>query len=337
MTKARLQYLLDVSPAVIYSSKPSGDYSATFISENVREQTGYEPHEFIDDPKFWSGHIHPDDFPRVLDELPGILEHGNHSHEYRFMHKDGDYRWMYDEARLVRDEDGNPLEIVGYWIDVSKLKEAEGRLRESEKTARALLNAPPDSALLIGIEGTVLDINETAAQRLRTTVDETKGKCVWDFLPPDLAESRKKKAEQVISTGNPVRFEDVRFGRYMYNSAYPIFDPMGRVTRLALFSADITERKLAEDALKASEEKYRTILESMEEGYYEGDLAGNFTFFNDSMCRLLGYSRDELVGMNNRQFMDQENAIKVYETFNGVYTTGKPDKGTDWGIHHRKT
>jgi len=89
-------------------------------------------------------------------------------------------------------------------------------------------------------------------------------------------------------------------------------------------------QKKAEEALRESEEKHRTILESIEDGYFEVDTAGNFTFFNDSMCRILGYSKDELMGMNNREYMDQENAKNVYEVFNRVYTTGKPTKGFDW-------
>jgi PAS domain S-box-containing protein len=100
---------------------------------------------------------------------------------------------------------------------------------------------------------------------------------------------------------------------------------------VSIISSHISQKK-TEEALKASEEKYRTILENIEDGYYEVDLAGNFTFFNDSMCRILGYSKDELTGKNNRQIMDQENAKKAYKTFNRVYTTGKPDKGTDWQI-----
>ena len=88
----------------------------------------------------------------------------------------------------------------------------------------------------------------------------------------------------------------------------------------------------AEEALRESEEKYRTILETIEDGYYEIDLGGNFTFFNDSMCKISGYSRDELMGMNNRQYTDEENAKKLYQTFNKVYTTGKPDKSFRWPV-----
>ena len=80
------------------------------------------------------------------------------------------------------------------------------------------------------------------------------------------------------------------------------------------------------------EEKYRTILETTEEGYYEIDLAGNFTFFNDPVCKLLGYSRKELMGMNNRNYTDKETAKKVFQAFNKVYRTGESTKEFDWQI-----
>jgi len=95
---------------------------------------------------------------------------------------------------------------------------------------------------------------------------------------------------------------------------------------------DITERKRAEEALRESEERYRTILENIEDGYYEVDLPGNFTFFNDSLCRMLGYPRDEMVGMGNQQYTDQENRKKLFQAFNEVYRTGEPAKEFDWGV-----
>jgi PAS domain S-box-containing protein len=95
---------------------------------------------------------------------------------------------------------------------------------------------------------------------------------------------------------------------------------------------DITERRRVEEALRASEEKYRTILESIEDGYYEVDLDGSLTFFNDSLCRLYGYSKDEMMGMNYRQYMNEETAKVVYQTFNTVYQTKKPTKAFDWEV-----
>ncbi len=95
---------------------------------------------------------------------------------------------------------------------------------------------------------------------------------------------------------------------------------------------EIAERKQAEESLRESEEKYRTILDDIEEGYFEVDVAGNFIFFNDSLCGILGYSRDEMMGMNNRQYMDARNAKKVFQMFNRVYTTGKAIRGFDCEI-----
>jgi PAS domain S-box-containing protein len=89
------------------------------------------------------------------------------------------------------------------------------------------------------------------------------------------------------------------------------------------------EREQAEEALRQSEERYRTILENIQEGYFEVNLAGNFTFVNDAECRNLGYTKDELIGMNNRQYADEKSARELYHLFNEVYRTGEPVKGYD--------
>jgi len=87
--------------------------------------------------------------------------------------------------------------------------------------------------------------------------------------------------------------------------------------------------------LQESEEKYRSILESIAEGYYEIDLEGNFTFVNDSMCEILGRAKGELIGVNNKQYLDKENAKKGYQYFGQVYKTGRPNKGFDWELIKR--
>jgi PAS domain S-box-containing protein len=95
---------------------------------------------------------------------------------------------------------------------------------------------------------------------------------------------------------------------------------------------DITHRRMVEQALRDSEEKYRTIIENIEDGYYEVDLAGNFTFFNNAMAKIIGYSRDELMGMNNRRIMDEYTARQVYKVFNKVYQTDIATKAFDWEL-----
>ncbi|MFO8166144.1 MAG: PAS domain S-box protein, partial [Desulfatiglandales bacterium] len=95
---------------------------------------------------------------------------------------------------------------------------------------------------------------------------------------------------------------------------------------------EIKVRRQAEQTLREREEKYRTILESIEEGYFEVDPAGNLTFFNDALCTITGYTRDELMGLNNRSYTTPETAKKMYRIFNQVYRTGKPLRIMDYEV-----
>ena len=95
---------------------------------------------------------------------------------------------------------------------------------------------------------------------------------------------------------------------------------------------EVIERKNVEEALRESEKKYRTIIENIEEGYFEVDLKGNQTFFNDSTSSIFGYPREELLGMNNRVYTSPETAKKMYRIYNEIYRTGIPAKITDYEI-----
>ena len=122
---------------------------------------------------------------------------------------------------------------------------------------------------------------------------------------------------------------------YCEVSASIINDARGNPIGFRGISLDISGRKQMEADLREREEKYKTILDSIENGYYEVDLAGNLTFFNDSMCRIWGYPREELMGMNNRQYTDEENAKNFMKRFNKVYLTELPTKAFDWQIRRK--
>ncbi len=130
LTQNRLQYLLSSNPAILYACEASGDYAATFISENVSAMLGYQSHDFLADSRFWANQIHPEDLERVFAGLAHLFDVGRHTHEYRFRHQDGSYRWVLDELKLISDSAGNPVEIVGYWIDITDRKQAEQKIRE---------------------------------------------------------------------------------------------------------------------------------------------------------------------------------------------------------------
>jgi len=95
---------------------------------------------------------------------------------------------------------------------------------------------------------------------------------------------------------------------------------------------EIGERTLAEDHLRESEEKYRSILESMAEGYYEFDVSGKLKFFNDAFYKIIGYSREDLMATNYRKFTDPQDAGRVFRAFNNVYVSHKPSKEFEWQI-----
>jgi PAS domain S-box-containing protein len=99
-----------------------------------------------------------------------------------------------------------------------------------------------------------------------------------------------------------------------------------------LWHAITIERQRAKEEVMETEEKLRTVLTNIEDGYFEVDLSGNFTFFNPILCKYLGYSEQELLGMNNRQIMTEETARDVYRVFHRVYLTGKPAQAFDWDI-----
>ena len=103
------------------------------------------------------------------------------------------------------------------------------------------------------------------------------------------------------------------------------------INQLLIQEVDSLRQRVSEleDELRESEEKYRNILENIEDCYFEVDLAGDFTFFNPSLCRILGYTREEMSGMNYRVLMDAENANRVLKVFNEVYMTGIPTRCFD--------
>ena len=134
----RLEHLLTASPAVIYTCIVNEPFACTFISLNITRQLGYKPEDFITNEEFWANHIHPEDTQRTLAEFLHVLEKGRLTLEYRFLHKNGTYRWMHDELTLVRDSEGHPLELAGYWIDITERKKGEEEIAAAYAQLRQL-------------------------------------------------------------------------------------------------------------------------------------------------------------------------------------------------------
>jgi two-component system NtrC family sensor kinase len=136
----RLQYLIDNTPAIIYCTVPSGDFKMTFVSNNAFNLLGYRPEEMVADPNFWFDHIHPDDAPNIFSSLAQVFTTGQRAYEYRFRVSDGSYLWMHDSLRLVRDENGVPLEVIGSLTDITARKRMEDTLKKHGIEQRHLID-----------------------------------------------------------------------------------------------------------------------------------------------------------------------------------------------------
>lgn len=126
-----LDYLLTVSP-VIYCCKAFGSHGTTYISENVEALTGHRPSDFLVDPNFWFDHLHPDDKSHLPEKMSELANSGEQwTHEYRFRALDGSYIWLHDKMQIGRDSDGNPIEMMGCWLDITQRKQAEAMIRSA--------------------------------------------------------------------------------------------------------------------------------------------------------------------------------------------------------------
>ena len=128
--QSRLNFLVSSNPAVIYTKKPVGNYPLTFISENIKELTGYSAHEFINDTNFWKAHICDEDKNRIDNEIEILFEKKIVNLEYRFQFVDGTYHWIKDYAKLIKDKSGNANEIIGYWIDITEEKKTLEKIED---------------------------------------------------------------------------------------------------------------------------------------------------------------------------------------------------------------
>ncbi len=135
----RLQYLVDNTPAIIYCTVPSGDFKMTFVSNNAYNLLGYRAEEMVADPNFWFDHIHPDDAPNIFSSLALVFVEGQRAYEYRFRISDGSYLWMHDSLRLMRDEHGAPLEVIGSLTDITSRKRMEETLQAKGEEQQQLI------------------------------------------------------------------------------------------------------------------------------------------------------------------------------------------------------
>ncbi|MGH6824185.1 PAS domain-containing protein [Methyloceanibacter sp.] len=274
--QARLALLLETAPAVIYSFKASGDYAPTFVSENIKRLLGYCPDKYLKNADFWRKRVHPDDLAHVEAEQVKVFEQDRHSAEYRFRNIDGTYRWLSDEQHLIRDEKGEPLEIVGSWSDITQRKAAEQAEDALKARISLLLESAPAVVYSFAATG------DFAPTFISENVKRVLGYCPDEYLknadfwrarvhPEDLA---AVEAEQVKLFEHGSHIAEYRFrkkdGTYCWVSdeQHLIRDHHGQPMEVVGSWSEVTARKTAEQAaLQASEQRLTDAVESISEGF----------------------------------------------------------------------
>jgi two-component system CheB/CheR fusion protein len=247
-SEARLQYLLNNTPAVIFSCKPQGDYAATYISPNIKTVLGYEPEEFLNNPDFWVTNLHPDDRDRILTGLPkGLNENGFYTHEYRLKTADNSYRWVSASLQLIKDQQNNPVECVGCLIDITERIVAEQAWRWSEERFNLALKNSPITFTTQDCELRYTWVYNPAPG---FTFEEVVGKLETELLPADEAKRILAIKQPVIETGirNRQEYFITLNGemRYFDMSVEPLRDGDNHIIGIATVAIDITERKQAQ-------------------------------------------------------------------------------------------
>jgi PAS domain S-box-containing protein len=256
-------------------------------------------------------------------------------YEISIVRKDGQVRELAASRREVLWNGEKQFQVL--YQDITERKQAEEALRESEQKYRLIAENASDIIWTMDMNLRFTYMSPSVTRVRGYTVEEVMPQSLEEVFTPSSVEAVVKSfaEEQAIESLEPKDLSRIRTleleltcknGSTVWCEVKASFirDADGQPIGILGAAREITERRKAEEALRQSEKKYRTILEDMDESYYETDLAGNFTFFNDALYRHLGYSKEELMGMNYLVFTPPEDVKRVSKASNQVYRTGKP-------------
>jgi PAS domain S-box-containing protein len=353
-TRQRLQYLLAVSPAIIYTTKATGDYACTFVSENLRAIMGYTPQEMTTDPKGWPDHLHPDDAPRAFGEMLPLIGRGGGSVEYRFRHRDGHYIWIQDTFKVVYDDAGRPLELVGAWADITKRKQAEqlaltanAEIQETKRYLTRLIESSPDAIIATDKQGKIVLFNEGAESLLGYRAEDVVGRPTTDLYDNE-QRARDILVEMRKRGGTASGYESVlktRDGRSVpvLISASVLLDRDGQEAGMVGFATDLRSRKHEEEELrkahdelekrveerttelKGARERLRYLMTVTPAIVYTNQASDyTCTFVSENVSRIMGFSAWEM--LEDRDFwtvrLHPEDASRVFKEMSPLIDEG---------------
>ena len=302
--------LIESLPAIVCLSQPFQPYASIYISPNVAV-FGYSVEEWAGRPDMWISLIHADDRERVLSEALEAMKCDPETElEYRMVTPDGQTHWMRDKGQLIPDREG----VVTGWqriiMDVSSGKEAEIAIRHSRDWLDAIVEGSRDS-ILVEENDHIIFANKALADTYGyESADEMIGKHISTFRSAEddqrmLGYSKKRLAGENVPT--TYEFKGVRRDGSVFDADVSVsaFRSDGK-SFIVSSPRDVTERKLAEEKVKKSEELYRDLVENAYDMIYTRDMDGNNTSINAAGEKLTGFSREEFLQRNMSQIVVPE-------------------------------
>lgn len=331
-SEERYRYLFDELPSPVFILDKRGKiFDCNSTTEKI---FGYKKDELIGESYLKLHEISADYLP-ILKKRQEMLQKGETPEplELQGYKKDGGRVWVNVQTSIVKI--GKKTFYQTITQDITERKIAEQKLKESEEKYRAVAEQANDGIAIIQNE-VFKYVNPSLCEMTGYTREELIDTSHKIIVHPEVIDEvsnrhkRRMMGEDVLKKYDTLLIsKDGKKIDVSVNVSIIIYN--GEPANLTILH-NITERKKMEEKLKTSEEKYRSILKNIKEAYYDVDLIGNLTFFNDSLCNILGYSRDELVGMNYQKFFAEGYVKKAFKSFNSVYRTEKMQKVIDCKI-----
>jgi PAS domain S-box-containing protein len=330
----RFRTVFNAAPLGIAIANPDGFFLD--VNQAFTEMLGFNKNEFME--MTFVDITYPEDRKKTL-QLSNAVRHGDidsYQTEKRYLTKSGDFIWTTVSASVARDGNGDIQYWLGFIEEITERKMAQRALTESENRYRMLFEHAAEGILVLDLTaGNFRYANPAICKMLGYTESEFANMGVKHLYPrKDLKRVLRKFSAQTVGEKRlaqniPCLRKDGTLIYVNINSTRVVID--GIECNIGFFQ-DISKRVEAEEALRESEEKYRNILDNIEEGYFEVDLGGTLTFVNDAACKLMGCTSDELIGINNRQITGAATAKKMSKIFNRVFRTGRPAQISDFEI-----
>ena len=313
---AELRYrtLVEHLPLATYISPVDSSVGNLYVSPQVEELLGYPADDWLRNPELLLETVHPDDLERLLADAEWLRTTGQPIRsEYRYRAADGRTVWVLDETNLVRDDDGTPLWVQGFLLDITERKAAE----ETRARLAAIVESSDDAIMSASPDLSFTSWNRGAERLFGYPADDVLGRPITLLMPPERQEEAVGIARRVMDEQRVVHLETVRRREdgtpidiaYTYS---PIRDSSGMVVGISAIGQDVTDRKRAEAAIRESETKFRAFVETTEEWVWAVDEC-NLTYSNPAVERILGWSQEELIGRDWLDFVLQEDRDEIAE------------------------